>query len=232
MLGKAERSWRTLRDSASALLHGMSVPNSMLSCVISTVVYLRKRMLSRAVGACGDVPLTLLTSSRAPDKHSTRQASDASKFRSFGCIVIAKVPDKLRRKLGEKAFRGIMVGYPHDAPGYRIYNHATRRITTSVHVVFQDDVPGFSPTMAVDSLISDATDMDIDRGSAPTSHPLDLDQMADEDLNPDSPAAASTSPLPDHDHPSRLRSHPIRYGEIVAHLSDHPRVIVATCCDP
>jgi hypothetical protein len=30
----------------------------------------------------------------------------------------------------------------------------------------------------------------------------------------------------------RLRSHPIRYGELVAHLSDHPRVFVATCCDP
>jgi hypothetical protein len=40
---------------------------------------------------------------------------DASKFRVFGCAVFAKVPDKLRRKLGEKAFRGVMVGYgsPH-----------------------------------------------------------------------------------------------------------------------
>jgi hypothetical protein len=48
----------------------------------------------------------------------------------------AQVPEKLRRKLGEKAFRGIMVGYPRDAPGYRVYNPDTRRITTSVHVVF------------------------------------------------------------------------------------------------
>jgi hypothetical protein len=29
-----------------------------------------------------------------------------------------------------------MVDYPHDAPGYRMYNPETRRITNSVHVVF------------------------------------------------------------------------------------------------
>jgi hypothetical protein len=39
--------------------------------------------------------------------------------------AFAKVPDVLRRKLGEKTFRGIMVGYPHDAPGYRIYKPTT-----------------------------------------------------------------------------------------------------------
>jgi hypothetical protein len=73
--------------------------------------------------------------------------------------------------------------------------------------------------------------MEIDRGSARQSHPLDLDPMADQDLRPDPPSAASVPPLRDHDHPSRFRSHPIRYGEIVAHLSDHPRVFVATRCD-
>jgi hypothetical protein len=92
MLVKDERPWRTLRDKGCALPHGMSVPNSMWSCAINTVVYLRSRMFSRAVGAFGGVPLTLLTS----------QAPDASKFRVFGCIVFAKVPDKLRHKLGEK----------------------------------------------------------------------------------------------------------------------------------
>jgi hypothetical protein len=62
-------------------------------------------------------------------------APDASKLRVFGCIVFAKVPDKLRRKLSENAFRGVMVGYPPNALGYRIYNPETRRITISVHVV-------------------------------------------------------------------------------------------------
>jgi hypothetical protein len=126
MLGKAERPWRTIRVNASAMLHSMAVPNSTWSCVVSTVVYLRNRTYSRSIGAKGGIPLTLLTSF----------VLDASMFRVFGCAVFAKVPDKLRRKLSEKAFRGVVVGYPPDAPGYRVYNPETRRITTSVHVVF------------------------------------------------------------------------------------------------
>jgi hypothetical protein len=118
MLGKAERPWRTIRDNASAMLHSMAEPNSMWSCVVSTVVYLRNRTYTRSVGPSGGIPLTLLTSS----------VPDASKFRVFGCAVFAKVPDKLRRKLIEKAFRGIMVGYPIDAPGYR----TTRRHAASL----------------------------------------------------------------------------------------------------
>jgi hypothetical protein len=51
-------------------------------------------------------------------------------------LVLTKVHDKLRRKLGEKAFRGVMVGYPPNAPWYRVYNHVTRGITTTLHVTF------------------------------------------------------------------------------------------------
>jgi hypothetical protein len=89
-----------------------------------------------------------------------------------------------------------MAGYSPDAPRYRIYDHATRRITTSVHVMFQD-VPGFPPSMTADSMISDEPDTDSDRGSAPRSHPLDPDPR-------------SASEALDLDRPSHLRSHPIR----------------------
>jgi hypothetical protein len=131
MLGKVERPGRTIRDNAFAMLHSMTVPNSMWSCDVKTVVYLRNRIYSRSVGLTGGVTLTLLTSS----------APDASRFCIFGCAVFAKVPDKLRREFGEKAFRGVMVGYSPKAHGYRIYNPETRRITTSVDVVFQEKHP-------------------------------------------------------------------------------------------
>jgi hypothetical protein len=115
----------------------------MWSCDVSKVVYLRNRTYNLPVGLTGGVPLTLLTSSAPND----------SKFRIFGCTVFVKVPDKLRREFGEKAFRGVMVGYPPDAPWYRIYNPETRRITTLVHVVFQDNTPGFGARLPVDSAI-------------------------------------------------------------------------------
>jgi hypothetical protein len=49
MLGKAERPWRTIRDNASAMLNGMAVPNSVWSCAVITVVYLRNRTYNRSV---------------------------------------------------------------------------------------------------------------------------------------------------------------------------------------
>jgi hypothetical protein len=68
-------------------------------------VYIRNRTYSRVVSLSGGVPLTILTST----------PPEAFKFCVFGYHIFAQVPDKLRRKLGEKAFRGVMVGYPHDA---------------------------------------------------------------------------------------------------------------------
>jgi hypothetical protein len=90
MLGKAEHPWRTIRDNAYGMLHSMAVPNSMWSCGVNTVVYLHNRTYNRSVGPTGGIPLTLLTA----------LVPGASKFRVFGCDVFAKVPDKLRRKLG------------------------------------------------------------------------------------------------------------------------------------
>jgi hypothetical protein len=162
MLGKAERPWRTIRDNAFAMLDSMAVPNFMWSCVVITVVYMRNRNDGRLVGLTGGVPLTLLTSS----------TPDASKFWVFGCTVFAKVPDKLRRKLREKAFWGVMVGYPPNAPDYRIYNPETRRITTSVHVVFHENTRGFGARLPVDSVIADAFNVD-DPHDLLTSHPID-----------------------------------------------------------
>jgi hypothetical protein len=40
MLGNVERTWRTLRNKAYAMVHKMSVPNPMRPCAVSTVEYL------------------------------------------------------------------------------------------------------------------------------------------------------------------------------------------------
>jgi hypothetical protein len=150
MLGKADRPWRTLRDCASSMMHAMSVPNNMWSCAMSTVVHLRNRTFNRAVGPFGGVPLALLTCT----------VPDASTFRVFGCEVFANVSYNLRRKLGLKAFRGVMVGYSQNSPRYRVYNPATRRIITSVHVKFQESVPGFGTAHPVDSSVDVFFDAD------------------------------------------------------------------------
>jgi hypothetical protein len=118
-------------------------PNHMLSCTISTVVHLRNRAFSKAVGPSKGVPLI----------HLTGAVLDASTFRVFGCTLFAKVPYNLKRKLGLIAFRGVMVGYSHNSPGYHVYNPTTRRITIYVHVNFQETVLGFGSLHAFASSI-------------------------------------------------------------------------------
>jgi hypothetical protein len=152
--------------SISAMMHNMPVFNSMWSCAVSTVVYQCNRTFVRGVGLSDGAPITL----------HTFKAPDASKFRVLGCIVFAKVADMPHRTLGEKAFRGDMVGYPPDAPKSRVYNYATRRITTSVHVVFQEDVLGFKPSTPIHSMIPYASNTANDHGHVPHPHPLDLDK--------------------------------------------------------
>jgi hypothetical protein len=85
--------------------------------------------------------------------------------------MFAKVHDNLKRKLGLKAFRGVMVGYSHNSPGFRVYNPATRRITTSVHVQFEEILPGFGATHPVDSSIDVCADADV-IPAAHASYPL------------------------------------------------------------
>jgi hypothetical protein len=87
---------------------------------------------------------------------------NASKFHVFCCTIFAEVPDKLRRKQGEKAFRGALVDYRTDTLAYRVYNPVTRRITTSMQVMFQTDVHGVFPSPKTDPLIignNDANDV-------------------------------------------------------------------------
>jgi hypothetical protein len=71
-------------------------------------------------------------------------------------------------------------------------------------------------------VITDALDTDDAQDTSPMSHPLALDTL---DVN-DTPRPLEAARQP------RLRSHPIRYGEFVAHLSDYSLVLVITCCDP
>jgi hypothetical protein len=108
------------------MMHAMSVPNRRWSCVVGTVVYLRNKHFSKAVGVTGGVPITVIM----------RFEPEASSFRIFGCNVSAKVPETLRRKMGMKALRGVIVGDSPNFLGFRVYNPTTRHKTTSIHIQF------------------------------------------------------------------------------------------------
>jgi hypothetical protein len=66
-------------DNASEMMHIVIVSNSMWSRAVITIVYLRNRTLTRAVGSSRGVLLTLLT----------LIAPKAAKFRVFDCMAFA-----------------------------------------------------------------------------------------------------------------------------------------------
>jgi hypothetical protein len=119
-----------------------------------------------------------------------------------------------------KAFRCVMVGYSHNSPGYRIYNPATRRITTSVHVKFEETMPGFGSSHHVASSI-DVRDNARASHVAPTNHPLT-------DLNMDTKDVVNVIEV---DRPTRLRGPPAHFEDYVAHVSTMPRVCVNDSCE-
>jgi hypothetical protein len=120
-----------------------------------------------------------------------------------------------------KAFRGVMVGYSQNSHGYRVYHLATRRITTSVHVKFQDLVPSFGTSHLVDSSIDVFFDAD-DAPGAPNvpSHA----KLSQDDMDP-------TDALSDSGTPTRVRVAPAHFEDCVAHVSIVPRVCVIDSCE-
>jgi hypothetical protein len=108
----------------------------------------------------------------------------------------------------------VMVGYSHNSPGYRIYNPATMRITTSVHVKFEETVPGgFGSSHRVASSIHVCADAETIH-VGPACHPLT-------DLNMD---AEDIVLVVEVDRPTRVRGPPAHFEDYVAHVSTVPRV--------
>jgi hypothetical protein len=88
--------------------------------------------------------------------------------------------------------------------------------------MFQEIVPGFLPSLDTNSLISDETETVTGDALLPSSHAVSPHIVE----NDDGP------PLHDDNRRTRIRSHPIRFREYVAHLSAYPPVYVTACCDP
>jgi hypothetical protein len=104
-----------------------------------------------------------------PDNLAHVESARRVLIRIVGCNFFAKVPDKLGRKLGEKAFRGVMVDYTHDVPWYRVLNHVTRRITTSVRLVFHKTTPGLGARPPIERV-----HRGIGHGRCPRPHPIHI----------------------------------------------------------
>jgi hypothetical protein len=74
------------------------------------------------------IPLTL----------ATHQTTDLSHVRIFGCSAHTNVDSALRKKLDDKAWKGIYVGCSPDSPAWLVFNPSTGRTIASRSVVFDE----------------------------------------------------------------------------------------------
>lgn len=124
--GLAERTNRTLLDTARVLLADAQLPELFWAEAVNTATYIRNR--------CSKTVLN----GQVPEEVYTQRKQSVSYFKVFGCAAYAWIPPHLRTKLQARSTESIFVGYCEDRKGYRLYEPQRQRIFTSRDVTFME----------------------------------------------------------------------------------------------
>ena len=152
--GRIERQWGTLVPMALAMIHGAGLDRCFWALAMHAATYIRNRVWSN--GADG-VPYQLVTG----------LPPDLDYLRVFGCPCYVHIDKQLRRKLDDRAWKGVFVGYALDSPAYLIWNPRTRRLVRSRNVVFDELISAGSTVMGERMpLLHDCCDDSDDDGGA------------------------------------------------------------------
>lgn len=122
--GKAERLNRTVMGPVRALLIHMQLPKSLWAEIAKAVVYLRNR---------------------SPIRHGTTTAfknlkgekSYLGHLRILGCRVWVHIPKEKRKKLDERSYQGIFVGY-EGTNQYRVYDPRSGQVSITRDLHFDE----------------------------------------------------------------------------------------------
>jgi hypothetical protein len=124
-LGRMERQWQTLGDGAKTLLLMADLPNRLWGHAFLAMVYIRNRCWSSV-------------SDGIPSELVTGHQPNLSNLRVFGCPAYVYIDVSLRTKFGDKAWKGIFVGYAFDSLAWLVYNPVTRHVIRSKNVIFDE----------------------------------------------------------------------------------------------
>lgn len=121
--GLCERMNRTLIEKARCLLFDAKLGKEFWAEAINTAVYLQNRIVKTGLN------------NRTPYELWTGAKPNLSHLRIFGSTVMKHIPKEKRYKWDKKAEQCILVGYPEDVKGYRLYNLSTKAISTSRDII-------------------------------------------------------------------------------------------------
>lgn len=126
--GKAERILRTINDCVRTMLVHSAAPLSFWAEALQTATHLINRRPCRATGSL--TPYQLLLGAPPTYDH----------LRVFGCLCYPNTIATAPHKLSPRSLACVFIGYPADHRGYRCYDMVSRRVFTSRHVTFVEDV--------------------------------------------------------------------------------------------
>ena len=130
--GEMERQWRTMGEETVKLLDKSKLTRNYAWYALRQSVDVRNTLPLK--GDPNNCALSLFTG-RKPS---------ASHFRVFGCVVYAKVFDRIT-KMSNQAVRCVHLGRAENQSGYYCYDPATKRMHVSVHCRFVETaLPGLT----------------------------------------------------------------------------------------
>ena len=109
--GVAERLNRTLQEKARSMMVSSGLHGRFWGEAIVTACYLRNRSPSR-----------VLKGDKTPEKVWSSWKPSIAHLKVFGCKGFVLIPDKERKKMDEKSWTRIFVGYAQRSKGYKIFD--------------------------------------------------------------------------------------------------------------
>ncbi len=122
--GVAERLNRTIMESARSMIYHAGLPLDFWAEACNTAVYIHNRS-----------PTTCLKD-KTPYECLFRKKPDISHLRILGCKCYVHIPNNNRRKLDQKSYEAIFIGYPDGIKGYKVYDMEKNRFMISREVTF------------------------------------------------------------------------------------------------
>lgn len=156
--GMLERLNRTIVEKARCLLFDANLDKSFWAEAVNTAVYLRNRSIASGL-------------KMTPFEAWNEKKPNVSHVRIFGSDAMVHVPKARRLKFDKKSEKMILVGFPENVKGYRLYNPETKNIITSRDVIV------IERERRSNLVLSEVQDSVGDL--------LPEDQLADESLDPD-----------------------------------------------
>lgn len=148
--GLCERTNRTVVEKARCLLFDSGLGKEFWGEATNTAVYLQNRTV--ASGLSGKTPFEMWTGTKP----------DLSHLRVFGSNVMVHIPKEKRKKWDKKSEIHILVGYPDNVKGYRIYNPRNKTVTTSRDVIIMEHKQNTDVTIPVQESFQRQSDTEED----------------------------------------------------------------------